>query len=257
MSDPSPSTLKLFDLAGRVALVTGGSRGLGRAIAAGLAGAGARVAVAARGAVDANDGPAFAHEFFGVDLIDERARAGLVAKVAQKLGPVDILVHAAGQQHREPAENFPLARFREVLELHVNAGFDLAQQVVGGAGGMLARRHGKIIFISSVLGFEGGLMVPAYAAGKHAVLGMVKALANEWAPRGVNVNAIAPGYFATAMAVPVLTDPVRGPAIMARIPAGRAGKPEELVGAAVFLASEASNYVHGQSLVVDGGWLSR
>lgn len=254
MTDPHTPTLNLFNLAGRVALVTGGSRGLGRAIAAGLAGAGAKVAVAARGPGDANDGPSFEHAFFPADLMKQEARAGLVAKVAERLGPVDILVHAAGQQHREPAATFPLERFHEVLELHVTAGFDLAQQA---AAGMFARQRGKIIFVSSILGFEGGLMVPAYAAGKHAVLGMVKALANEWAPRGVNVNAIAPGYFATAMATPVLNDPVRGPAILARIPAGRAGRPEELAGAAVFLASDASNYVHGQSLVVDGGWLSR
>ncbi len=239
----------LFDVKDKVVLVTGGSRGLGLVIAQGFSERGARVAVAAR-----NEPENAGLHFFKADLLRARECEGLVAKVAEKLGGIDVLVHCAGQVHRQASIEFSLEKWDELFQLHVRAGFDLAQQA---AGIMVPQGGGKIIMVSSILGFQGGLMVPAYSAAKHAINGLVKALCNEWAPHHINVNAIAPGYFETELALPLLNDPQRGPAIRARIPAGRAGRPEELVGAAVFLASAASNYVHGHTLVVDGGWLAR
>jgi 2-deoxy-D-gluconate 3-dehydrogenase len=240
-----------FDISGKVALVTGGSRGLGLAIALGLRDAGARVAITAR-TPPAGDQTGLT--FLEADLLQAPARAGLVDRAVDELGAIDILVHCAGQQHREPAVSYPLTQFEAIHQLHVVAGFDLAQQA---ARHMLPRGSGKIIFVSSVLGLQGGVTVPAYASAKHAMLGVVKALANEWAGQGVNVNAIAPGYMATEMVVPLMNDPQRGPAILGRIPAKRLGDPNELVGPVIFLSSAASNYVHGHTLVVDGGWLAR
>jgi 2-deoxy-D-gluconate 3-dehydrogenase len=240
----------LFNIAGRCALVTGGSRGLGLAIAHGLAAAGAQVAVAAR----TPPSPSGGLVFLPCDLLDADARSGLVDRAVEVLGAIDILVHCAGQQHRQPASDYPLGMFEAMYGLHVVAGMDLCQQA---ARHMLPRGAGKIIFVSSVLGFQGGITVPAYSAAKHAMIGLVKALANEWAGRGVNVNAIAPGYMNTEMVAPLMQDPARGPAILSRIPAGRLGEPSELVGAVIFLASAASSYVHGHTLVVDGGWLAR
>lgn len=239
----------LFSVEGRAILVTGGSRGLGLAIAQGLSSAGAKVAVAARTAP-----PVETLCFLPCDLIAADARAGLVDRAVAALGTIDALVHCAGQQHRQPAADYPLDAFEAIYQLHVVAGMDLCQQA---ARYMLPRGSGKIIFVSSVLGFQGGITVPAYSAAKHAMVGLVRALANEWASRGVNVNAIAPGYMNTEMVAPLMNDPERGPAILSRIPAGRLGEPDELVGAVIFLASAASSYVHGHTLVVDGGWLSR
>ncbi|BCX03055.1 MAG: 2-deoxy-D-gluconate 3-dehydrogenase [Candidatus Roseilinea sp.] len=239
----------LFSVEGKAALVTGGSRGLGLAIAQGLSSAGAKVAVAAR-----TPPPVEGLHFLPCDLMNADARAGLIDRVVADLGAIDVLVHCAGQQHRQPAAEYPLRVFEEIYQLHVVAGMDLCQQA---ARHMLPHGAGKIIFVSSVLGFQGGITVPAYSAAKHAMVGLVRALANEWAGRGVNVNAIAPGYMNTEMVVPLMNDPKRGPAILSRIPAGRLGEPSELVGAVIFLASAASSYVHGHTLVVDGGWLAR
>lgn len=241
----------LFNIEGKVALVTGGSRGLGLAIARGLADAGAKVAVAARAAPAGHQNK---FTVFEADLMKEAQRAGLTDRVVSALGGIDILVHCAGQQHRQPAIEYPLHMFDAMYQLHVVAGMDLSQQA---ARHMLPRGAGKIIFVSSVLGFQGGITVPAYSAAKHAMAGLVKALANEWAGYGVNVNAIAPGYMNTEMIMPLISDPQRGPAILNRIPAQRLGNPDELVGAVIFLASAASSYVHGHTLVVDGGWLAR
>jgi 2-deoxy-D-gluconate 3-dehydrogenase len=177
-----------------------------------------------------------------------------VDEVVRREGKLDIFVHAAGQQFRADSVDFPARAWDELMELHVNAAMDLCQQT---GRHMLPRGAGKIILVSSIVGYQGGLRVPAYAAAKHAMLGLVKALCNEWAGRGVNVNALAPGYFDTGLGRDVLHDPARGPKILERIPAGRAGRPEELAGAAVFLASDAASFVHGQTLVVDGGWLAR
>lgn len=242
-------TVDLFSVEGKAVLVTGGSRGLGLAIAQGLLEAGARVVVAARTAP-----PLPQLRFLSCDLMDANARAGLVDRVVAELGGIDVLVHCAGQQHRQPAAEYPLDTFEEIYQLHVVAGMDVCQQA---ARYMLPRGAGKIILVSSVLGFQGGITVPAYSAAKHAMVGLVRALANEWASHGVNVNAIAPGYMNTEMVVPLMNDPNRGPAILSRIPAGRLGEPSELVGAVIFLASAASSYVHGHTLVVDGGWLAR
>jgi 2-deoxy-D-gluconate 3-dehydrogenase len=240
----------LFSVTGKVALVTGGSRGLGLAIALGLRDAGSRVAIVARTPPADQSRLAFVE----ADLLSAPSRAGLIDRVVYEFGAIDILVHCAGQQHREPAATYPLRPFEAIHQLHVVAGFDLAQQA---ARHMLPRGTGKIIFISSVLGFQGGVTVPAYASAKHAMLGVVKALANEWAGQGVNVNAIAPGYMATEMVTPLMSDPQRGPAILGRTPARRLGDPSELVGPVIFLSSAASSYVHGHTLVVDGGWLAR
>ncbi len=239
----------LFDLSGRVALVTGGTRGVGLAVADALHSAGARVVIAARAAPTQTP-----HSFIRVNLIEQQERAGLIPKVLDGHGRLDILVHAAGQQYRAAAENFPIDDWRDIMELHLTAAMQLSQEA---AKHMLNTGKGKIIHIASVLSFQGGLMVPAYASAKHAVAGLIKALAVEWAARGINVNAIAPGYMALGVGQPVLDDPVRGPQILSRIPAGRAGNPDDLAGAAIFLASDASNYVHGHTLVVDGGWLAR
>lgn len=246
-----PATTDLFDLTGRVALVTGGSRGLGAAMARGLAAAGAQTYSVARSAPEHGD-----EGVHGVhaDLMIPEERARVVDEVAREAGRIDILVHAAGQQHRAPAETFPMDQWHAIIELHVATAMDLSQRV---ARGMLERGAGKIILVSSVLAFQGGYTVSAYTAAKHAIGGLTQALANEWAGRGINVNALAPGYFDAGVGEAVVKDPVRGPQILARIPAGRAGEPGELVGPVIFLASQASSYMHGQTLVIDGGWLAR
>jgi 2-deoxy-D-gluconate 3-dehydrogenase len=249
----------LFDLSGRVALVTGAARGLGRAMAAGLARHGADIAGVSRTGDDgglAAEVRAAGRRYLDLraDLADPAARKGLADRVAAGLGRLDILLNNAGIQFRSPSAEFPLPEWNRLLEVHVTAAFDLSQQA---AAHMLPRGSGRIINIGSVLSFQGGLNIPAYTAAKHAVAGLTQALANEWAGRGVNVNGIAPGYMETEMSLALKADPVRGPAILGRIPAGRWGRPDELVGAAVYLASDASSYVHGHMLVVDGGWLGR
>jgi len=242
---------KIFDLSGKTAVVTGGSRGLGLAVAQGLTNAGARVAIVARHPPVETVAQ---HAFFPADLVEAAARAGLMDRIAAEIGGLDIFFHCAGQQVRSPAVEFPLPEWNAILELHLTAALDLSQQA---ARRMLPQGSGKIVLMSSIMAFEGGLYVPAYAAAKHAVTGLVKSLCNEWAAAGINVNALAPGYFDAGIGSEVLHDPVRSPRILSRIPAGRAGVPEELEGAAVFLASDASRYVHGHTLVVDGGWLAR
>jgi len=241
--------LNFFDLTGKVALVTGASKGLGLAMAKGLAQAGARVAVAAR--TSPNDDEL---AFFACNLLHEEQRAGLVNRVVESLGGIDIFVHCAGAQHREPALHCDMKVWRDMQELHVTAAFDLSRQA---ARHMIPKKHGRIILVTSVLGFQGGLYIPGYVAAKHVIVGLTRSLANEWSQHGVNVNAIAPGYMNTDMLQGLSNDPVRWPQIVSRIPAQRAGDPEELVGAAVFLASAASSYVTGHTLAVDGGWLSR
>ncbi len=238
-------------LDGKVAVITGGTRGLGLALADGLASAGVRTVVVARGRPPERRGQ---HVFVEADLRVAKLRAGLIDRIAQQFGAVDILVHAAGQQHRQEFVDFPLQEWNEILELHVTAAMDLSQQA---ARRILRRKYGKIILLSSIEGFQGGLRIPAYAAAKHALEGLLKAMSNELAPHGINVNAIAPGYFDAGVGQEVVRDPVRGPQILARIPAGRAGQPEDLAGAVLFLASAWSRYVHGHTLVVDGGWLAR
>jgi 2-deoxy-D-gluconate 3-dehydrogenase len=250
--------LDIFSLQGKVALFTGGSRGLGKAMAIGLAKAGADVAVVGRRAdqdvIDQIEACGVRGKFYEFDLADTDGIAGLVDTVKNDFGHIDILVNNAGVQKRHKAVEFPKADWDFVLNVNLSAVFLLCQEV---GRHMLAQGHGKIINIASLLSFQGGITVPAYAASKGAVAQLTKALSNEWASQGVNVNCIAPGYMDTEMNVALLADQARSQQIMTRIPAGRWGKPEDMIGAAVYLASTASDYVNGSTLVVDGGWMGR
>ena len=251
--------LDLFQLDGRVALVTGASRGLGQAMAIGLAQAGADIACVSRtGNADETRRLVEAAErrFMDVtaDLGIPEQRTGLVDRIVEQLGRIDILVNNAGGGGRFPPEDYPEDDWRFLLEVHLNAAFDLSQQA---SHHMFRRGRGKIINIGSVMSFEGGLQIPAYAAAKHGIAGLTKSLANSWSSRGINVNCIAPGYFDCDNPISVKHDPVRAPQIMDRVPCGRWGEPDEIAGLAVFLASNASNFMHGSVVAIDGGWLAR
>ncbi|MCP3799896.1 SDR family oxidoreductase [Allokutzneria sp. A3M-2-11 16] len=249
---------ELFSLRGRTALVTGARTGIGRAVAIGLGAAGADVVLLGR--TDDLDEVETEVRATGadttrlvLDLSDPDAvRPAITSLLAKR--QIDVLVNNAGMIHREPAAELGLDQWRRVLSVNLDSAFALAQAV---GRPMLARGRGKIINIASLLSFQGGILVSGYTASKHALAGLTKALSNEWAERGVQVNAIAPGYIRTNNTAPLLVDPVREPAIRSRIPAGRWGEPGDVVGAAVFLASSASDYVNGHTLVVDGGWLGR
>jgi 2-deoxy-D-gluconate 3-dehydrogenase len=249
----------LFRLDGQVALVTGSSRGLGAGMATALAEAGADVILH-------DIQPALETErkiretcpvrtlCLTADLSKRDQSDRLVTQGAEAMGSIDILVNNAGIIRRAPAVDFKDEDWDAVLEINLTSVFRLSRAV---GAQMLARGHGKIISVASLLSFQGGVLVPAYAAAKAGVAQLTKALANEWAGRGVNVNAIAPGYMATENTAPLRADPVRSRQILERIPAGRWGEPADVGGVAVFLASRASDYVHGHVLVVDGGWMGR
>ncbi|WP_449063384.1 SDR family oxidoreductase [Planomonospora algeriensis] len=245
----------MFSLAGRTALVTGARTGIGRAVALALADAGADLVLHGRDddldEVEAEVRKTGRQASRWILDLSDPAR---IPEAAARLGPVDVLVNNAGIIRRAPAADHPYAAFREVLDVNLDAVFLLSQAI---GAGMLARGSGKIIMIASMLSFQGGVNVPGYTAAKHGVAGLTRALACEWAPKGVQVNAIAPGYIATANTERLRADPVREAEISGRIPAGRWGEPEDLAGAAVFLASRASDYVNGHVLAVDGGWLAR
>ncbi|PBC70386.1 2-deoxy-D-gluconate 3-dehydrogenase [Streptomyces sp. TLI_235] len=250
-----------FDLTGRLAVVTGARRGIGRAMARALAEAGADVIGVSANLEDTGSdvekdvlaaGRTF--EAIRTDFADPDAVRALGTDLAGRERPVDILVNNAGTIRRAPAAQHPDADWDQVLQVNLSAQFALSR-AVGAA--MVARGHGKIIFTASLLSFQGGITVPGYTAAKHGVAGLTKALANEWAGRGVNVNAIAPGYIATDNTQALQADPVRSKAILERIPAGRWGRADDLAGATVFLASDAAAYIHGTVLPVDGGWLGR
>jgi 2-deoxy-D-gluconate 3-dehydrogenase len=251
-----------FDLTGQLAVVTGARRGIGRAMARALAEAGADIigvsaTLEASGSDVEKDVLAAGRTFEGIstDFADPGAVRALGDDLAGRERPVDILVNNAGTIRRAPAAEHPDADWELVLQINLTAQFALAR-AVGGA--MVARGQGKVIFTASLLSFQGGITVPGYTAAKHGVAGLTKALANEWAPHGVNVNAIAPGYFRTELTAGIWRDdPARNAEILARLPAGRWGEPADLAGATVFLASRASDYVHGIVLPVDGGWLAR
>jgi 2-deoxy-D-gluconate 3-dehydrogenase len=250
-----------FSLAGRAALVTGGASGIGAAIARALAAFGADVGVTVheRGGDDVLADIRRAGrrgEAFRADLgrFDETAAAALVEEVAGRFGHLDILVNNAGIIRRADALDHPYADWRAVMAVDLDAVFLLAQAA---ARRMAIGKHGRIINVASVLAFEGGIRVPGYAAAKHAVVGLTRALANEWAAHGITVNAIAPGYVATDNTAALQRDESRMRELLARIPVGRFGEPDEIAGAAIFLASPAAGYVTGSTLVVDGGWLSR
>jgi 2-deoxy-D-gluconate 3-dehydrogenase len=252
--------LDSFRLDGRVALVTGSSRGLGQAAALALAEAGADLALLDRG--DASETIERAQSLgrrvhaMRCDFATATAAdlSSAVAEAVDALGGVDILVNNAGTIRRAPAVDYSESDWDEVLTVNLDAVFHLSQ-----AAGrhMLARGSGRIINVASMLSFQGGVFVSAYTASKHAVAGLTKALANEWAASGVTVNAIAPGYMATDNTAAIRADAERERSILARIPAGRWGTPADLQGAFIFLASDAAAYVTGAILPVDGGWLVR
>ncbi|WP_082234927.1 2-dehydro-3-deoxy-D-gluconate 5-dehydrogenase KduD [Halobacillus massiliensis] len=247
----------LFSLNGKTALVTGASRGLGQGIAVGLAEFGAAViGVGTRDLTDTKKKvEAAGGTFYEVitDLSNDGAAAQLAADAVGKTGQVDILVNNAGIIRRSEAENFSDEDWFNVIDVNQHAVFQLTREI---GRHMLENGSGKIINIASMLSYQGGLKVPAYTASKHAVAGLTKSFANEWSSRGVYVNAIAPGYMATDNTAPIREDEDRNAYITSRIPQGRWGTPEDLKGAAVFLASDASNYVNGHILNVDGGWMS-
>jgi 2-deoxy-D-gluconate 3-dehydrogenase len=253
--------LSAFALTDRLAVVTGARRGIGLAMAEALAAAGADV-VAVSAGQEADGGvarervEAHGRRFWGLagDLGDRASVRDLVARIDALERTVDILVNNAGTIQRAPAVDHPDDAWDRVLEVNLTAPFLLAREV---GARMVRRGRGKVIFTASLLSFQGGITVPGYTASKHGVAGLVKALANEWAPHGVNVNGIAPGYIATDNTRALRDDPARNRAILERIPAGRWGRPEDLAGAVVFLASPASDYVHGTIVTVDGGWLAR
>jgi len=249
-----------FDLHGKRALVTGASRGLGRAAALALGHAGADVVCAASDASrvedTARDIRALGRSTWalGADLSDPAAAAVLAHDAEAIAGTIDVLVNNAGTIRRHPAVSYPMDDWQLVLRTNLDSTWVLCQ-AIGRA--MVARRSGKIINIASLLSFSGGVTVPAYIASKHAVAGLTKALANEWASYGVQINAIAPGYFRTDNTQPLQDNAQRSHDISARIPAGRWGDAKDIGGAIVFLASSASDYVNGHVLVVDGGWMAR
>ena len=264
MSD-TPKTvlniLDLFRLDGKVALVTGSASGLGAAIATALAQAGAEVAVHGnrRPATETASAIGPAAHAFRAALDDPEGPAELFDQVKARFGHVDILINNAGTIHREAAEEVPLADWQRVLQVNLTSVFQLSQLF---AQDIIARSEttpvgGKIVNIASLLSFQGGIRVPAYAASKGGIAQLTKALANEWAPRHIQVNAIAPGYFATTNTEALMADETRNRQILERIPAARWGQPQDLAGAALFLASAASDYVTGTILTVDGGWMGR
>ena len=260
MTNPSvaPTTRSPFDLQGRCAVVTGAGRGIGRAVALGLSQAGADVVLVGRpGSSDATR-DAVAAAGGTVDLIDldvsdldavERVGADLAAS-----RQVDVVVNNAGIIDRQDSVSVERDAWQRVLDVNLNGLFFLCQHL---GRPMVERGHGKIVSIASLLSFQGGIRVASYAASKHGVAGITKALANEWGPHGVQVNAIAPGYISTDNTTALREDPDRSRSILERIPAGRWGSAEDIAGAAVFLSSSAADYVNGHVLVVDGGWMAR
>ena len=249
-----------FHLNGKSALVTGSHKGLGAAIGIALAQAGANVGCHGRDPKPGNacdEIRALGRKtfYFAGDVTDSAVCVGLIEQTVAQFGSIDILVNNAGTIRRAPAAEFSADYWNEVIGVNLTAVFCLSQL----AGRQMLRQGtpGKIVNIASLLSFQGGILVPAYAAAKGGVAQLTKALSNEWAAKRINVNAIAPGYMATDNTSALRSDPVRSRQILERIPAGRWGNAEDLAGAAVFLSSAASDYVHGHVLVVDGGWLAR
>jgi 2-deoxy-D-gluconate 3-dehydrogenase len=254
------NVLDSFKLDGKVALVTGAGRGLGQGMALGLAEAGADIAglylsnyQETQAQVEALD-----RRFMPVrcDLGEATVADlnGIVDSIVQEMGRLDILVNNAGIIRRTPAAEYSEQDWDDVIQVNLKAAFFLSQ---ASARVMLKQGSGKIIHIASMLSYQGGILVPAYTAAKSGLAGLTRAMANEWAAKGINVNAIAPGYMATDNTAALQADAVRSAAILARIPAGRWGKPEDLKGAVVWLASAASDYMHGAIVPVDGAWLAR
>jgi 2-deoxy-D-gluconate 3-dehydrogenase len=250
-----------FDLSGKLAVVTGASRGIGLAIATAYAEAGADIVAVSTTLPSADSDVRKAVEgrgreltAFATDFADHAAVLALADELGSLGRPVDILVNNAGTIARAPAVEHSDELWDRVLQVNLSSQFTLTREV---GRRMVDRGAGKVVFTASLLSFQGGITVPGYTAAKSGIAGLTKALANEWAAHGVNVNAIAPGYIATDNTSALRADAERQKAILARIPAGRWGTAEDIAGAAVFLASPASDYVHGTVLAVDGGWLGR
>jgi 2-deoxy-D-gluconate 3-dehydrogenase len=248
----------LFDLTGKVAIVTGGNKGLGQGIALALAEAGADIAVVSTRTetetVEAVKALGRKAIHIAADLTSIAPVDRIVSTTLSDLGGLDILVNNAGMIRRADSVDFTEADWDAVIDLNLKSAFFLAQAC---GRHMIAQGSGKIINIASMLSFQGGIRVPSYTASKSGIAGITKLLANEWASKGVNVNAIAPGYMATDNTAALQADEARNRSILERIPAGRWGQPSDMAGAAVFLASAASDYVNGITLPVDGGWLAR
>lgn len=255
------SVLDMFRLDGKIALVTGCRRGIGMAMAEGLAEAGADIIGVSKSLEPSGSeiekrvtaaGRAF-HPYT-CDFAKRASVQAFLKKVTADFPVVDILVNNAGTILRKPAAEHPDEYWDEVIETNLNAQWLISREI---GKRMVERESGKIIFTASLLTFQGGITVPGYAASKGAIGQLTKALANEWAGKNVQVNAIAPGYIATDNTTALRADPVRNPAILSRIPAARWGEPEDFKGTAVYLASKASDYVSGTVVVVDGGWMGR
>ena len=255
------SIIDAFRLDGRIALVTGCRRGIGKAMALALAEAGADIigvsaTLESSGSAVEQNVSALGRTFTGYscDFGDRSALYAFIQQVQADFPQIDILINNAGLTLRKPAVEHPDEYWDRVIDVNQTAPFILSREI---GKGMVARGRGKIIFTASLMTFQGGITVPGYAASKGAIGQLTMALSNEWAPHGVNVNAIAPGYIDTDLTEALQKDPVRSEAIMARIPAGRWGRPDDFKGAIVFLSSSASDYVHGIILTVDGGWMGR
>lgn len=255
------STPEQFNLSGKTALVTGCKRGIGKAMAVGLAEAGANiVGVSASLQSSGSDvekevtstGRSF--KAYQCDFADRNAVYAFVQQVKADNPPIDILINNAGTILRKPAAEHPDEYWDKVIEVNLNAQFVLTREF---GKQMVERGSGKVVFTASLLTFQGGITVPSYAASKGGIGQLTMAFANEWAGKGVNVNAIAPGYIATDNTQALQDDPVRSEQILSRIPAGRWGEPDDFKGPVVFLASDAARYVHGTTLLVDGGWMGR
>lgn len=253
--------MKSFDLTGKTALVTGCKRGIGFAMAQGLAEAGADIigvsaSLEKEGSAIEKAITALGRKFtsYQCDFMDREAVKAFARQVIAEHGAPDILVNNAGTIKRQPAAEHADEFWFEVIEVNLSSQFLLSREI---GAAMIKRGSGKIIFTASLLTYQGGVTVPGYAASKGGIGQLTKALSNEWASKGVNVNAIAPGYISTDNTEALREDPIRSEQILARIPAGRWGDPEDFKGPVVFLASDASKYVHGEILVVDGGWMGR
>lgn len=251
----------LFNLDGKIALVTGCNKGIGKAMALGLAAAGADIigvsaSLELQGSAVEKEVKALGRNFtpYQADLTDRSSLYAFINEVRTAHSRIDILINNAGMILRAPAAEHPDESWDKVLSINLDAAFILAREF---GRDMIRHQSGKIIFTCSLLSFQGGINVPGYAASKGALNSLVKALSNEWASKGVNVNGIAPGYISTDNTEALRNDPVRSKSILDRIPAGRWGEPDDFRGPAVFLASRAADYVHGTILTVDGGWMGR
>ena len=255
------SVLNSFSLEGKTALVTGCKRGIGKAMAIGLAEAGANIigvsaSLETSSSAVEQEVKALGKTFKGYacDFSDRKALYRFIDAVKQDFPVIDILINNAGTILRKPAAEHPDEMWDKVIEVNQNAQFILTREI---GKDMVSRGAGKIVFTASLLTFQGGITVPGYAASKGAIGQMTMAFANEWASKGVNVNAIAPGYIETDNTEALRNDPERSASILGRIPAGRWGKPEDFAGPTVFLCSEAASYMHGTTMLVDGGWMGR